>query len=145
MNAYAAFSRSLSDDVALEGSAAAFRPYEPMRMAQSVFTRGLRLQPAGAAVMTRSLELPLTATDWSDAAALVRRALADTRFDFRPLERVAEATGLSPREALSALEAPGVARRPWGRPASDLFAPADKPVSAREIFSMVRLFVAKRA
>jgi hypothetical protein len=145
MNGYAAFSKSLNDDIALEKRIAALRPYAPMRMGQSVFTKSLRLQPQGAAVMKRPLELPLTTTTWSDATALVTRALSDTRFDFRPLERIAEETGLATKDALAALEEPGVARRPWGRPASSLFAPADKPVSSREVFSMARSFVAKRA
>jgi hypothetical protein len=145
MNPYAVFSRSLLDDIALDEGVAALRSIIPMRGGQSIFTYGPRLEPNGAAMMKKPLELPLTTTSWSRAVELVQIALSDPGYDFRPLDRIAQVTGLSTNEALRALSAPGVARRPWGNPASNLFAPADRPVSPREAVSGLRAMVAKRS
>jgi hypothetical protein len=145
MNAYAEFSRSLQDDIAMSDSAAALRSFAPMSAAQSIFALGPWLQPRGAAaVMRNPIAIPIPATG-SRAVQLVRRALEDPRFDFRPLDRIIEATGLSLDEALKALNDPNVARRPWGSPGSNLFTTAKRPVSARELLSALRSVIAKRS
>lgn len=143
MNPYEVFTRSLQDDVSVGDGVAALQAFRPMREGQLVFTLGPYPQPSVAAVMKTPLDLPLTKTSWSSAVESVRRALSDSDYDFRPLDRVAEVTGLSREAALDALSA-GVARHPWGRPTSDLFTRADKAVSPREVLSGLRAMVAKR-
>jgi hypothetical protein len=75
---------------------------------------------------------------------LVARALGQGPADFRTIPSLARETGLPEQDIRAALDLPSVARRPWGRPALDLFAPASRPVSIREVASLLRVFVTKR-
>lgn len=109
-----------------------------MRPGQAIFTAGVHLLPGIRAPAAR----PFTSSP--SRVDAVRLALADGRFDFRRPESLARELDLSLEEVRAILERTDVARRPWGRPGSDIFTSVDRPVSVRERLSLLDVFVAKR-
>jgi hypothetical protein len=114
------------------------RDYAPMRPGQAITTRGLAFKP--------SRPRPIEALRHARAidVALVRSALEGGHWDFRPVAKIAEETGLTETTVREVLESQGFARRPLGRPASNLFTRADRRVTLREVVSSLRAFIAKQ-
>jgi hypothetical protein len=75
---------------------------------------------------------------------LVGSAIRESAADFRTIGSLVEETGLTEGDVRAATQSKAIARRPWGRPGMELFAEPSKPVSAREVLSAIRAYIAKR-
>jgi hypothetical protein len=129
----------------LKQLAAEMLDVEPMRMGQVIFGVGLKVRaPFGNYRPQIAGAVPRVESLTSAFVRRVREELKDDRWDFRTVGGIANTSGLSEEAVRAALALPGVARRPWGRPGTNLFTSADRPVSMRERLSLLDIFIAKR-
>ena len=131
------------DVVTLKEFASEMIDYTPMRLGQVIFTKGVKVRVEGYSRSLRATGAQSAELVPADYVERVTLALRDGRWDFRTVESLAKTTQLSEDAVRTAVAMPGVARRPWRR-SVDLFAPADRQVSVREVASLLRVFASKR-
>jgi hypothetical protein len=103
-------------------------PYKPLGV-----ERGLAPSTSHAEAVTANTE-----------CQRVAQALRVPEWDFRTLDGIAGETGLARVTVEHWIAANDISRRPYGRPAAELFTAKERPVTWRERLSLWSSFVAKR-
>jgi hypothetical protein len=117
----------------------------PVRLGQAIYSsRGVVVKGYKVKVYDPSAQVAVHGGLSREDVQAVEDELKNPDWDFRRPSSIGASTGLPVDVVAHILKTRRIARRPWGRPAAELFTRADRPVSLRERLSLFGLFLAKR-